>query len=204
VKEETQKEQTKKEKARKALINGATAAYANDALDPEAFPIVCPVDADRQKYSPLSKPINLIMIKTINALLEQNGIGGQISPTEPFAAQAESTKQRTIQFQQKAGLKDVPGCLSKLTWLGLLKTCPFPLQTNYCHEYRPCVLAYQTMLYAFYPAGKLTGRFCKETQIQTTIFQRRTQNDDKIVNKLQASGQAQERDFITLMRVNGV
>jgi len=186
------------------MAAAATSRYAADALDPKAFPVVCMRSADRLEYAPLSSPVSKVMLKVINALLEQAQIKGAISPAAPWQEQRESTKLRITKFQKSAGIQDMPGCLSKPSWDGLMRSCPFPLGTNYCHEYRPCVLAFQIMLYAYYPAGKTTGRFCKETQIQLTKFQRLTQSDATITTKLFASGQAQSLDFITLLRQNGL
>merc|ERR1712167_55591 len=59
--------------------------YLGEESDARKFPIVCPVESTRAKYSPGSPPINTVMIKVINELLTQAGATGKIDAAAAFA-----------------------------------------------------------------------------------------------------------------------
>merc|ERR1711924_142440 len=172
--------------------------------DVKSYPVICPTQQARDEFTPASPPINLVSMDVLNNLLTSAGMPGQYAPDVPFEYKRKATDQRLRTLQKNQNIADAPGCVGKQTWKSLFESCPWPLSTAYCHEARPCVVALQLLLYRWYPAGKVTGRFCKETQIQMTSFQRKTQADPLGGVQLFASGTCSELDFVTLLRRNGI
>lgn len=201
---EEQKAEKEAEKGTKVHEQVLTSQYAADQLDVKSYPVVCPTEEARIKYAPASPPINAIMMDVLNNLLAAAGEGEQYPPDFTFEQKRTSVNQRLLALQTDGRIDDAPGCAGRESWRKLFSSCPFPVSTAYCHEARPCVAALQILLYRWYPAGKVTGKFCKETQIQMTAFQRKTQATPLGGVQLFASGTCSELDFVTLLRRNGI
>merc|ERR1711998_731410 len=134
-----------------------------------------------------------LIFQVLNDLLEKQTKAGY--QAGGVAVQVDSQKQAEMvqkleTFQQENGVDDAPACVGTNTWRALL--CPLPLTTKMCHTELPCVLALQTLLFKWIPAGRRTGRYCKQTMNQMRIFQR--------LYKLDPNGNTKEIDFITLVR----
>lgn len=200
------KEKTDKaERASKAHIVAWKSRYAAAQGDAKQWPTMCPNTTTAATVVQIAPPVNGLCLDVINELLSEDGASGHYAPDMPAPQKRASQEKRIEAFQEVKHIDDAPGCVGKATFQEIFKSCPFPLSTKYCHQPRPCVRALQVLLYRWYPAGKITGRFCKETQVQTMMFQRRTISDPGPGGvSLFPSGIVNELDFITLLRRQGV
>lgn len=207
-------EKKKKADAEKAIKEKTvkwTARYAAATNNQKEWPTVCPMESARTEFAPAAVPTNQYLNDAINNLLTEAGSMGAYPPNLSPLQKAQNLDTRLKQFQKQNGLDDAPGCVGRATWQRFFTACPLPLTMAYCHEARKCVVAYQVLLYRFYTAGRITGRFCKETQIRTQIFQRaseaakaRNTNPNNGLVALAPTGTTDEQTFITLLRTNGL
>merc|ERR1712070_50323 len=196
------KKKTDAEKVLKERTVKWKSKYSAAANNQQEWPTICPKETARTEFAPSATPTNSYLNDVINNLLTEAGTMGAYPPNLSPPQKADNLDTRIKQFQTQNGLDDAPGCVGRATWQRFFTACPLPLTVAYCHEARKCVVAYQVLLYRFYTAGRITGRFCKETQIRTQIFQRASEaNKARKPNKglvaLAPTGTANELTFIT-------
>ena len=197
----TEKQQKQKEIANKqaiARLNQLRDRYSAEAADKTKWPPVCLSTEANKEYMPQASPPDPYLFKILNDLLEaqkKNG-GGMIqnrwTQKNDDSSTPKTADQKMAEFQKDNNIDDAPGCVGANTWRALL--CPMPLTTAMCHTELACVLALQTLLFRWVPAGRKTGRYCKQTMNQMRVFQR--------LYNLDPHGNTYEQDFITLARRN--
>jgi len=176
----------------------------NQAAAKTDFPVVCVTEPARAFYAPNSPQIDSMMLGVFNELLKQMKVTGHYPQGTSFPAAQENVDGRLTSFQKANNIDDALGCVGPGTWRKLMSTCPYPMSITLCHEARACVLAIQILMYRWLPEGKRTGRFCKQMQLQTQKFQRRTESFPMDGATLYPSGAINEVDLITLIRRHGI
>jgi len=195
-------EKKTKEKARKVHRELLSKQYVKINQDWKEYPVVCTDEKMRAQYSQTSPPVNNPMLSVLNELMDGMKMPGRGAPNLAFPAQVAATNQRLKNFQDQKNIDDIAGCAGPRTWRMLM--CKFPMSMALCHEARACVLALQILLYRWNPAGVKTGRYCKQTQVEISRFQRETQFNPMGGVTVFPSGITNELDMITLIRRNGI